>query len=73
MTLRRGYTAFWLGWLAAFLVVEAVAVVNRRAGDTLSENVWHWFGVKARPQPWITWPLRVGLLWLLVHLGFGRL
>ncbi len=71
VTLRRGFTAAWLAWLLAFVVVEAVAVVSKAKGDTLSEHVYVWFGVKAAPPSWLRWPLRVGLVWLAVHLGTG--
>ena len=71
MSLQRRYSAAWALWLAAFLVVEGVAVFNRKAGDTLSEHVWLWFGVKAAPKSWLVWPLRLFLGWLAVHLGTG--
>ncbi len=61
----------WIAWLAAFVIVESVAVFNKRAGDTLSERVWDWFGVKHESRKWLRWPLRVFLLWLAVHLGTG--
>lgn len=36
----------WLGWLALFLLYEIYAAKAEPKGDTLSENVWDWFGVK---------------------------
>ncbi|MFF3055009.1 hypothetical protein [Streptomyces sp. NPDC057909] len=33
----------WVGWLAAFVVIEGKALFNKTEGDTLSEHVWRWF------------------------------
>lgn len=39
----------WVGWiattLAAFAVLEAVALLNGRDGDTLSERARAWLGI----------------------------
>ncbi len=68
-----------MGWLLAFLLLEIPAALNKRSGDTLSENVWRWCG------DWRAWSLIAGLLLSLVghfspsHLtvwpviGFGAL
>jgi hypothetical protein len=36
----------WLGWIVLFLLYEVYAAKAAPKGDTLSENVWDWFGVK---------------------------
>jgi hypothetical protein len=38
----------WAGWLALFLVYEVASAIAKPKGDTLSENVWTWFGVRGR-------------------------
>lgn len=38
-----GFTWSWVAWLAAFGVIEGIALFNKRKGDTLSEHVWKWF------------------------------
>lgn len=42
------YTMAWVLWLALFAVIEGMALVNSRKGDTLSEHVWAWFGIGSR-------------------------
>jgi hypothetical protein len=74
------FTILWVLWLAAFVVVEGVALFNKEEGDTLSEHVWKWFGIGevGKPRPEITgWvrARRFGLLafmaWLTVHFVTG--
>lgn len=36
----------WIGWLVLFLVYELYAAKSKASGDTLSEAVWGWFGVR---------------------------
>jgi hypothetical protein len=36
----------WIGWLILFLIYELYAAWAPPLGDTLSENVWKWFGVR---------------------------
>lgn len=71
------YTAGWLAWIAAFLLLELPALANKRDGDTLSEHVWRWFRVFDSRHTPLTWALRTTLLlflgWLLLHLAFGWL
>ncbi len=76
------YTWAWIGWGLAFCAIEGVALANSRPGDTLSEHVWAWLGVRrpGQPAPVRTprWTLRVartvvlsGLLWLGLHFATG--
>lgn len=64
----------WLAALAAVVSLELYAVVDRRSGDTLSENVQL---LSLAKNPWVRWPTRVVVLalcaWLGVHLSFGIL
>lgn len=40
------FSWLWVAWLALFGVIEGVALLNKKSGDTLSENVWRWFKVR---------------------------
>jgi hypothetical protein len=69
------WTIAWAAWIAAFVILEAVALARQQLGDTLSERVWSWFRVRdARPTA-LTWIGRGVLLiagvWLTGHLAFG--
>jgi hypothetical protein len=70
-------TKSWLAWLAAFVVLEGKALADKRRGDTLSEHVWRWFGVKAQdpmPSGWVRFrrfSLLAGLVWLTLHFLTG--
>jgi hypothetical protein len=67
-----------LGWyiiIGAAAIWEAVAIISKRKGDTLSEHVWKWFAVND--------PLRrggrglrrtvllLGMVWLTAHFVTG--
>ncbi|HEY9416163.1 MAG TPA: hypothetical protein VIQ30_15485 [Pseudonocardia sp.] len=43
------FTWAWIAWGVAFAVIEGVALVNSRSGETLSEHVWAWIGVDRTP------------------------
>ena len=63
----------WLGWLVLFLLYEVYASKAAPKGDTLSENVWDWFGVRSY-RPWA--PVRRALLFafmvtLTLHFVFA--
>lgn len=67
----------WAGWLLAFLVLEGVALLNKRDGDTLSEQFWRAFRVhdKRPTKPVIAGRVLLGLfgLWLTIHMTFGTM
>lgn len=44
----------WAGWLALFLAMELGAAASRECGDTFSERLWNWLGVR---------PVRQGRWW----------
>jgi len=60
----------WVGWLLAFLVIEGLALFNKKKGDTLSENVWRWFGVKSG-KSLRTMGLLGFMTWLTIHFVSG--
>jgi len=70
------FTLLWVLWALAFCLIEGVALVNSTRGDTLSEHVWAWLGLRrggGRVTP--KWTLRLarftfcaGLMWLVIHL-----
>lgn len=56
-------TFWWLAWIfVVFLPVELYAAKKKAPGDTFSENVWDWFGVKT--------PKRFGTLRRLILAAF---
>jgi hypothetical protein len=69
------WTALWLLWGAAFLLIEGVALLNKSIGDTLSEHFWRWLKAGDRAPTWLVWAGRAGVLafcaWLGLHLSFG--
>lgn len=71
-------TVFWVAWVVAGLAVEIWALLNRRPGDTLSEQFWKWLtGVRhpIREPAWCVWAGRALILafavWIGPHLAFG--
>lgn len=74
------WTWLWLAWIAAFGVVEGIALTNSTNNDTLSEHVWVWLTqpknrVKRTRARWlvILGRFAVGglLCWLLLHMTLG--
>lgn len=76
------WSVAWLVWLAAFAVIEGMALFNSRPGDTLSEHVWAWFGTQRRKpgepeRPRSGWTqlrrfvLLAFLAWLFAHFMTG--
>jgi hypothetical protein len=45
------WTALWLGWIAAFFVIEESALARHRPQDTLSDHVWAWFDIPRHSPP----------------------
>ncbi|ADE43486.1 gp19 [Streptomyces phage phiSASD1] len=70
------WTLSWVVWLAAFVVIEGLALLRKRPDDTLSEHVWRWFAVARATQPDGRTRLRrfmllAGMSWLSVHFLTG--
>jgi len=61
----------WVGWILAFIFIEGLALFNKKKGDTLSENVWRWFGVKSSGKSLRTMGLFGFMLWLTIHFVSG--
>lgn len=75
----------WYAWFGLFAIIEGMALFNSKGGDTLSEHVWAWFGVKnvltpasttatRQPTGWTRarrFVLLALLAWLFVHFAFG--
>lgn len=73
----------WLAGLAFLGALEVVTLVRSVRGDTLSEHVWMWLGVRLQRDP--RWPdktpnaktklARIAVLgflaWLIVHFATG--
>lgn len=68
----RWWTWLWASLLAVIVSGELYAVVDRRTGDTISEQSWL---LTKAASPWVRWPARVVILalfaWLGPHLAFG--
>lgn len=71
------FTVAWLTILAWFVVWEAVAIVRKRRGDTLSEHVWDWFCLRGNKKDKGSWCIIRRILffgfwlWLTVHFLTG--
>jgi hypothetical protein len=61
----------WVGWLALFLIYEVYGAIARPKGDTLSENVWSWFGVRKGGHVVRRAFLALFMLTLSSHFVFG--
>jgi hypothetical protein len=74
------YWCCWLtGVLVSFAVPETIALATGHPRNTLSWNIWTFFGGKPGESP-LAWSathflvggaLAVGLVWLIGHLIFG--
>jgi len=59
----------WGGLLLVGAVVEVWALLNRQAGDTLSERVRAWFHTHTRPGRWLfAFAWAAFATWFLVHI-----
>jgi len=71
------FTPLWIAWLALFVVIEGVALVRKRRGDTLSENTWSWFCLRDNDGSTSCKVRRIAFIafwvWLTIHLIFGGL
>jgi hypothetical protein len=69
------WTLTWILWIAAFVALEAVALLDKRRQDTFSEFMWRLFRVRDRRPTALTWVARAALVafgvWLTGHLAFG--
>lgn len=69
------WTAAWIAWGAAFLVIELAALFATRGRETLSAQVWDYLTRPTDRHPGLVWLARVGLLAGLgvlgSHLAFG--
>lgn len=59
----------WIGWIAAFFIVEGVALHNDMPGDTLSEHLRQWLSVKTKLGRTVFLVLWAGFaVWFCVHI-----
>ncbi len=74
MSFATGHVdAQWALWLGLSVVMEIETAISREPGDTLSERVWSWFGIRpyVRAQFWRLPVLAVFLLVLGGHFVTG--
>lgn len=64
------WTLLWLAWIAAFGVIEGVAIFNDRREDTLSEHFRAWFKTD-RKRGRTAWIVVSGVFfaWFVVHIA----
>ena len=76
----NNFTWLWIGWIAAFVIIEGIALTNKKDEDTLSEHVWKWTGIGyfGRPRPVMTLGIRsrrfallAFMAWLILHFLTG--
>jgi len=79
MELNDTYSWLWGVFALLFAAIEGAALKNKNPGDTLSEHVWKWMGIKqpdGTPKPsgyiWRRGALGVFLAWLVAHF-FGAI
>lgn len=74
------FTIGWVSLAVAGFVIEGIALFNSRPGDTLSEHLWAWLGIKRKEPNFVTpkWTLRVvrtifvsAMLWFILHITTG--
>ena len=70
MTASRLYAVLWIGWLAAFLVIEFSALFAGRPQYTLSDYVWR---LERINQAWtvVRYFVAAFCIWLALHMTFG--
>ena len=64
-------TIAWIGWLVAFVVIEAIAIKSKARGDTLSEHVWSWFSIRKSKNNVFTYGFLLFWLCLTIHFVTG--
>lgn len=64
------WTWLWIAWGVMFAVIETVAIVNDKAGDTLSEHLRLWFRTDTKRGRTL-WIVTSGLFfaWFTVHIS----
>lgn len=67
--LQTGWTLWWVGWVAAGVIAELVALISKQHGDTLSEQVW---ALREMPGVFslLMFMLSGFFLWLIYHFVF---
>jgi len=71
------FTVLWVGIILYFVIVEGIALVRKRRGDTLSEHVWDWFCLRGKKEGKSGWCIVRRILffafwiWLTVHFLSG--
>ena len=64
------YTIAWVIWILAFGIIEAIAVIDKKKGDTLSEHIWKWFAIDNK-EPFYKFKrltLVTFLVWFAIHI-----
>ena len=67
------YTVAWVVWILVFVVIEAVAIADKKKGDTLSEHLWAWFDIKDAEKFYKLkrFAFVSALVWFVMHILTG--
>ena len=61
---------FLVSFFLVFLIPEAIAIIRKEKGDTLSENIRKWLN-----KPWKRWAFGIGwilfIVWFIPHILYG--
>ncbi|MFD3314753.1 hypothetical protein [Streptomyces sp. NPDC058656] len=69
--IRRNTSAvLWGGWALFFVVYESIALLNRKDGDTLSENTRGLFRIRKSKAGRAVFTVAIagGAVWFLLHI-----
>lgn len=66
-------TPIWIGIAVLTVIIETVALLNKKKDDTLSEHVWNWLKVTNKTAKFTAWRFFVlaFMVWLTGHFIFG--
>lgn len=75
---QKSWARTWAAWLAlvavSFVILEGLALIKRKDGDTLSENTRTWLGTDKRWKTWGALGFVVALVtfvvWFIPHIVF---
>jgi hypothetical protein len=73
--MRNAWSWYWAAWIVVgFAIPETIALIAN-PDNTLSDQVWRWFGVQQGASIWHWSVLHIALLgfmvWLTIHFAWG--
>jgi len=58
----------WISFWGLFLVLEVTAAISAQPGDTMSERLWNWIGIRP-PRPVRLWRVPAVVVFVAILLG----